>query len=95
LPCQNADAHDERATYEDEEEAQMTITTMTSTAASRPRSESPFTLLGAGRSARRQAMWQHVDPTSMAGQQPVIPTNPIFTTVDAAKQGSPPRGAPS
>lgn len=67
----------------------MYINMTTDPAASRPRGESAFVLLGAGYGARRQAMWQQ--PMFTAGHGSDAPTNPIFTAVDAAKQGSPPR----
>ncbi len=73
----------------------MSINTTTMTAASRPRSESAFTLLGAGTYLHGMAMWRHVKPPFAGNQSADLPSNPIFTRdrgVVAAKQGSPPRG---
>ncbi len=83
----------------------MSIDTTTFTATPRPRSESAFVVLGAGTGSTKPAYqapwpvrWSHVATMSVPGAISAdIQVNPIFTrdrVVSAAKQGSPPRGAP-
>ncbi|HEY7049189.1 MAG TPA: hypothetical protein VH373_18360 [Jatrophihabitantaceae bacterium] len=78
---------------------------MTFTATPRPRSESAFTVLGAGTGMGMpadQARWalqpgSHVEANRNVGQSTGIQGTPIFISdrvVNAAKPGSPPRGNP-
>jgi hypothetical protein len=78
--------------------------TTTLTATSRTRSESAFVLLGTGNGSANpafQAQWaahrSHVQGMHVLGKTSVdMRVNPIFfrDRVNAAKQGSPPRGVP-